>query len=99
MSIEKINAALPAKQSVSFKGSEGSAIPETSSDEEKSLSMKKMVGLGALAAITIGGIILYARKGKAPKTSSNVSATGGGGGPHPFNLRLLPFLMRQCLNQ
>ena len=79
MSIEKINAALPAKQSVSFKGSEGSAIPETSSDEEKSLSMKKMVGLGALAAITIGGIILYARKGKAPKTSSNVSATGGGG--------------------
>ena len=80
MSIEKINAALPAKQSVSFKGSEGSAIPETSSDEEKSLSMKKMVGLGALAAITIGGIILYARKGKTPKTSSNVSTAGGGGG-------------------
>ena len=79
MSIEKINVALPMKQRVSFKGSEGSAIPETPSDEEKSLSMKKMVGLGALAAITIGGIILYARKGKAPKTSSNVSATGGGG--------------------
>ena len=83
MSIEKINAALPAKQSVSFKGSEGSAIPETSSDEEKSLSMKKMVGLGALAAITIGGIILYARKGKTPKTSSNVSTAGGGGAPPP----------------
>ena len=79
MSIEKINAALPAKQSASFKGSEGSAIPETPSDEEKSLSMKKMVGLGALAAITIGGIILYARKGKTPKTSSNVSTAGGGG--------------------
>ena len=80
MSIEKINAALPVKQMVSFKGSEGSAAQEIPSDEEKSLSMKKMVGLGALAAITIGGIILYARKGKAPKTSSNVSATGGGGG-------------------
>ena len=79
MSIEKINAALPVKQMVSFKGSEGSAAQEIPSDEEKSLSMKKMVGLGALAAITIGGIILYARKGKAPKTSSNVSATGGGG--------------------
>ena len=99
MSIEKINAALPVKQMVSFKGSEGSAAQEIPSDEEKSLSMKKMVGLGALAAITIGGIILYARKGKAPKTSSNVSATGGGGRPHPFNLRLLPFLMRQCLKQ
>ena len=34
MSIEKINAALPAKQSVSFKSSEDSAIPETPSDEE-----------------------------------------------------------------
>ena len=79
MSIEKINAALPVKQMVSFKGSESSAAQEIPSDEEKSLSMKKMVGLGALAAITIGGIILYARKGKAPKTSSNVSATGGGG--------------------
>ena len=98
MSIEKINAALPAKQSVSFKGSEGSAIPETSSDEEKSLSMKKMVGLGALAAITIGGIILYARKGKTPKTSSNVSTAGGGGRPRPLNLRLLPVPMRLCLN-
>ena len=80
MSVEKINAALPVKQMVSFKGSESSAAQEIPSDEEKSLSMKKMVGLGALAAITIGGIILYARKGKAPKTSSNVSATGGGGG-------------------
>ena len=79
MSVEKINAALPVKQMVSFKGSESSAAQEIPSDEEKSLSMKKMVGLGALAAITIGGIILYARKGKAPKTSSNVSATGGGG--------------------
>ena len=80
MSVEKINAALPLNKNLSFKGAEVSDSKEPAADEEKSLSMKKMVGLGALAAITIGGIILYARKGKAPKTSSNVSATGGGGG-------------------
>lgn len=79
MSVEKINAALPLNKNLSFKGAEVSDSKEPAADEEKSLSMKKMVGLGALAAITIGGIILYARKGKAPKTSSNVSATGGGG--------------------
>ena len=78
MSVEKINAALPLNKNLSFKGAEVSDSKEPAADEEKSLSMKKMVGLGALAAITIGGIILYARKGRTPKTSSAVSTAGGG---------------------
>ena len=90
MSVEKINAALPLNKNLSFKGAEVSDSKEPAADEEKSLSMKKMVGLGALAAITIGGIILYARKGKAPKTSSNVSATGGGGAPSSFHSTTSP---------
>ena len=55
MSVEKINAALPLNKNLSFKGAEVSDSKEPAADEEKSLSMKKMVGLGALAAITIGG--------------------------------------------
>ncbi|MCM1010297.1 MAG: hypothetical protein NC390_05425 [Fusobacterium sp.] len=80
MSIEKINAALPLKQKISFKGTETSEPKEVQVDEEKSSSMSKKVGLCAAAAIAIGGIILYARKGKAPKSSSNVPTAGGGGG-------------------
>ena len=80
MSIEKINAALPVKQMVSFKGSEGSAAQEIPSDEEKSLSMKKMVGLGALAAITIGGIIFNEKRGEGLKFLAGGCRGGGGGG-------------------
>ena len=80
MSVEKINAALPLNKNLSFKGAEVSDSKEPAADEEKSLSMKKMVGLGALAAITIGGIVLKERKGRAAKTFPGGAGGGGGGG-------------------
>ncbi len=76
MAIEKINSIAPTihNKSVSFGSAEEK--PEVKVDEEKSMSMNSKIGLCAAAAIAIGGIILYAKKGKAPKS---VTTAGGGG--------------------
>lgn len=79
MSIEKVNTAMPVIRNLPFKGEEILASKEVEVDEEKSSSMSKKIGLCAAAAVAIGGIILYARKGRTPKTSSGVSTAGGGG--------------------
>lgn len=76
MSIEKVNTAMPVTRNLSFKGEEAAAPKEVEVDEEKSSSMNKKIGLCAAAAIAIGGIIYFAKRGKAP---SNVPSTGGGG--------------------
>ncbi len=44
---------------------------ETPIDKEKSHAMEKMLGLGAAAAIAIGGIYYYVKRGKAPKGGSS----------------------------
>ncbi len=73
MSIEKINSALQVKFGSMPESQKKSEKPEIATDEEKSSSMNKKIGLCAAAAIAIGGIILYARKGRG------VSTAGGGG--------------------
>lgn len=99
MAIEKINSVTPAIHAAPMADEKKSIKKENIVDEEKSMSMNTKLGLCAAAAVAIGGIILYARKGKAPKSSSNVPGTGGGGRPQPLLqllLRLLPVL--QCLS-
>lgn len=100
MSVDKINATLPVTKSLSFKGDEVSIPKEVEVDEEKSSSMSKKIGLCAAAAIAIGGIILYARRGKVSKTPTSVTTAGGGGRPQQLLQRLLRRLVpvRLCLS-
>ena len=71
MAIEKINGLNPINLKVPFKGSAEEKVKPAEADSEKSNAMKYMVGLGAAAALVIGGI-MYARRGKAPKGSEKV---------------------------
>ncbi len=71
MAIEKINGLNPINLKVPFKGSAEEKVKPAEADSEKSNAMKYMVGLGAAAALVIGGI-MYVRRGKAPKGSEKV---------------------------
>lgn len=93
MSIEKVNTAMPVTRNLSFKGEEAAAPKEVEVDEEKSSSMNKKIGLCAAAAIAIGGIIYFAKRGKAP---SNVPSTGR---PQPRLQRLLRVPVRLHLSR
>lgn len=85
MSVEKINGLNSITSNVTLKDSSGEKVKSPEVDGEKSNAMKYMVGLGAAAAIVIGGI-MYARRGKAPKetvktiaeASSSVSTSTSG---------------------
>lgn len=70
--IDKISYSFNIPKAVSFKGNEP-ALNNTSStdDKAKSYSMAKMVGLGALAAATIGGLIYAVKSGNTSKVTQN----------------------------
>ncbi len=76
MAVEKVSLSQNIVPSVSFKGNEEHSEKEVKVDEEKSDAMLKKVGLSALAALAIGGgIIYYVKKGRAPKASNSATSS------------------------
>ena len=69
MQINKIQNSINISQKYNFRANPAATVPiETKEDKEKSNALMKMAGLGALAAVAIGGIIYYVKSGK--KSSS-----------------------------
>ena len=66
MSIDKINNLSTVRKQVNFQttGNTSANSVTSSSDEEKSMLMGKMVGLGALGVVVLGGIYYLATHGK-----------------------------------
>lgn len=70
MNIDKIKYSVNTKNVVSFKADENKALnSEPKADKEKSNAMLKMVGLTALAAAAIGGIVYAVKSGNTSKVT------------------------------
>lgn len=79
MSVDKINHFSTVRKQINFKANENNSANTvtSSSDEEKSMSMEKMVGLGALGVAVLGGIYYLATHGKkTPKQTEQVINQG-----------------------